>query len=107
MADALGQLRHHFAIEAVTIVRDEGGGAVASSAEIARAWGSLRGGGGGLPFLADAFRARTTHTITIRAHIGLTTAHQLRLGPRVFIILAITDRDGTGRFLDCACEERT
>jgi head-tail adaptor len=47
-----------------------------------------------------------THHILIRSGPEVTTRHRLRLGARIYQIVALRDRDGDGRFLEIQAHER-
>ncbi len=55
----------------------------------------------------DQEGATITHRITLRRRAGIDSAARLRLGGRVFHVVAAHDPDQRGRFLVCLCREPT
>jgi SPP1 family predicted phage head-tail adaptor len=102
-----GQLNRRLVLEAPAITPDGAGGVIRTYQTLTTVWAALmpvsaRGGE-----VADGVGTTVTHRITIRTGPDVTTRHRFRTGGRIFVIAAIRDRDGEGRFLDIDVEERT
>jgi SPP1 family predicted phage head-tail adaptor len=102
-----GQLNRRLALEAPAITPDGAGGVIRSYQTLTTLWAALVPVSARGDVVADGIGATVTHRITIRSGPEVTTRHRFRLGARVFVIAAIRDRDGEGRFLDIDVEERT
>jgi SPP1 family predicted phage head-tail adaptor len=100
-----GQLRHTVQIQAVTLT-DDGMGSPTES------WATVPGGTvraeiwtlkGDERMTADSLGASVTHRVRMRFFPGLTTAHRLLFGTRIFRIRFVNDVDQRGKqhVLDC------
>lgn len=96
---------HRFALEAPVRTPEPSGGAEVTHALIAEVWGDLRTIDGSERLDEDRLVGTVTHRISIRYRDDLTPDHRFRLGPRRFEIIAILDRDGRRRYLECRCRE--
>jgi SPP1 family predicted phage head-tail adaptor len=101
----IGALRHRLTLEAPVDAPDAAGGATRTWNVVATLWAAIE------PFVSDAnFRAlrpeqTTTHRITMRWRGDIDGAKRLRLGARVFAVIATADADERRRRLVCLCEE--
>jgi SPP1 family predicted phage head-tail adaptor len=102
----IGKLRHRLTIEQETRVADGGGGSVSAWAPVAEVWAAVEATGGGERVAADRLGGEVACRVTIRHRADLGPAMRFRRGAEVFAILAVLDRDGRRRFLDCHCERR-
>lgn len=102
----LGKLRHRLTLEAPQTVPDGAGGSTNTWAELAILWAEIRASTGFEREAADRTTATVSHTITIRARTDIAPEQRFRKGARVFLIRAVFDPTGRGRFLTCLCDER-
>jgi SPP1 family predicted phage head-tail adaptor len=102
----IGWLRHRLAIERMSRSADGSGGAVASWAVIATAWGAIEALQGGEDFAADAVQGEARYRITMRYREDIGPADRLRFDERVFEIVSAADPDGRKRRLMCTCIEK-
>ena len=101
-----GELNRRLVLEAPAEAPDGAGGVTRSYATVTTLWASVRPVSARGDVVAAATGATVTHRIVVRAGPDLTTRHRLREGTRIFRIVALRDRDGTGRFVELAAEER-
>lgn len=101
----IGTFRHRLVIEAPVETPDEAGGVTRSFEAVATVWGRIEPSGGDELRLQDRLLQRLTHRIVLRAQSGLTAAHRLRHGARLFDIRAIRQDVPARRFITCDCEE--
>lgn len=101
----IGSLFHRFALEAPVRTPDGAGGATLTYALTSEVWGSLTATGGTKSAEAGRLAGTVTHTVWLRDGAGVTPAHRLRLGTRIFEIQAVLDHTGRQRFLECRCKE--
>ena len=106
MKTRIGKLRHRLTIEQETRVADGGGGSTSVWALVAEVWAAMEAMSGGERVAADRIAGEVRCLITIRHRIDLGPAMRFRRGDETFAILAVLDRDGRRRFLDCHCERR-
>jgi SPP1 family predicted phage head-tail adaptor len=102
----IGKLRHRLVIEAETRIADGGGGSASAWEPVAEVWGAVEAAAGGERVSADRVSGEISCRITIRHRSDLGPAMRFRRGAEAFAILAVHDRDGRRRFLDCHCERR-
>lgn len=100
-----GVLRHRLVIEAPVEAPDGAGGVVRAFETLAEVWGLIEPAGGTEQRAEDRLVQRLTHRIAIRARAGLTAAHRLRRGARIFEIRAIREDVPERGFLSLHCEE--
>lgn len=106
MKTRIGKLRHRLTIEQETRVADGGGGSASVWEPVAEIWGAVEATGGSERVAADRVSGEVRYVITIRHRGDLGPAMRFRRGAEAFAILAVLDRDGRRRFLDCHCERR-
>jgi SPP1 family predicted phage head-tail adaptor len=88
-----------------TVIMDDIGGHTLEWETIATPWASIEPVSGKEYFAAAAVRAETTVKITMRYIAGLSTAHRLVSGGKVYDIQAILNTDGRNRELILMCTE--
>lgn len=101
----IGALRHRVTLEQPLRGADGGGGAHVTWSAIAELWASVSPATGGETVFAEAVSGRISHAITLRFRADISPEMRLRLGPRVFEILAVIDVDERHRELRCLCRE--
>ena len=101
----IGALRHRVTLEQPLRAGDGGGGAHVTWSALAQLWASVSPASGSEAVIAEAVSGRISHVITLRFRTDITPAMRLRLGPRVFEILAVIDVDERNRELRCLCRE--
>lgn len=97
-------LSTRLAIEAPVETADGAGGVTRTFAAAGRVWAKLTPLGLDERVAADRALGLLTHRATVRARIGLTTAHRLTLGTRRLRIRALREVE-EGRFLELLLEE--
>lgn len=101
----LGALRERLVLEAPVESGDGAGGVTRSFADVATLWAEVTPLSAREAVTADRALARVTHRIRIRMRADVTTRHRLRLGARIFRVLALRESDATRRFLMIEAEE--
>ncbi|RAI44096.1 phage head closure protein [Rhodoplanes roseus] len=101
-----GRLRRRLVLEAPVETADGAGGVLRAFTAVATLWAALEPRAARGAVEADAAGATLTHRILVRAGPQITTRHRLRLGPRMFRVVAVRDLDAAGRFLAIDVEER-
>ncbi|MBC8048819.1 MAG: phage head closure protein [Chitinophagales bacterium] len=105
MSARAGQMRRRVIIEAPERAGDGAGGFTETWASVATVWARVRARGGLERMRADRLASVVSHDITIRWRAGVLPTMRVRLGTRVFEIIA-TVEDERRRVLICECEER-
>jgi head-tail adaptor len=100
-----GAFRHRLVVEAPAETPDGSGGVTRSFTAVGTVWGLIEPTGGTELRTEDRLVQRLTHRITLRAFSGLTAAHRLRRGTRLFEIRTIREDVPAIRFVTCHCEE--
>lgn len=100
-----GVLRHRLVLEAPVETPDGSGGTVRGFAPEAELWGLIQPMGGTEARRQDRLAQRLTHRVLIRRRGGLTAAHRLRRGARLFDIRAVLEDVPRRGYLTCQCEE--
>src|SRR5262249_25189393 len=85
---------------------DGAGGVTRSYASVATLWAAVTPIAARSEVAAADRGAEVTHRVVIRFRNDVTTRHRLREGSRVFIIAALRNHDGSGRFLTIEAHER-
>ena len=106
MSTRIGKLRHRLTLEREVRADDGGGGAALSWETVAEVWGSVEATSGKENVEADRISGRASYLITIRNRSDLGPAMRFRRDAEIFEILAVLDKDGRDRFLQCHCERR-
>jgi SPP1 family predicted phage head-tail adaptor len=101
-----GELRHRLTLEEPVETPDGAGGVTRGYATLTTLWAAVTPVSARGSVEAQSLAAEVTHRIVIRAGPQLTTRHRLREGTRIFRIVALRDRDGSGRFVEIHAEER-
>jgi head-tail adaptor len=100
-----GDFRHRLYVEAPYEIPDGAGGVTRAFETLALIWGLIEPLGGSEAPGQDRLAQRLTHRITIRAFSGLTAAHRLRKGERLFEIRTIRADVPGRRLMTLSCEE--
>ena len=102
-------LRRRAHLEAPTDTPDGSGGASPGWLSVAEHWIALLPVSGKEAYEGGRETPTITHRILLRCPRTLRPRPDQRfvVGPRVFAIRAVFDRDGRGRFLTCLVEEGT
>ncbi|NWG24475.1 MAG: phage head closure protein [Pseudorhodoplanes sp.] len=101
-----GHLNRRLALEAPLETPDGAGGVVRSYDTVATLWAQVTPVSARGEVEAERLGGAVTHLIRIRRSPDVTTRHRFRDGATLYRIVSIRDRDGRGRFLDIAAEER-
>ncbi|MGE0750265.1 MAG: phage head closure protein [Variibacter sp.] len=102
----IGRLRERVTLEAPVETADGAGGVTRSYAAQATLWAELVPLSARGSLVADASGATITHRFTIRSGVDVTTRHRLRLGARVFDVVAVRDGDAQRRLMLIEARER-
>lgn len=100
-----GAFRHRLYVEAPYETPDGVGGVTRAFETLALVWGLIEPLGGTEAMSQDRLAQRLTHRVTIRAFSGLTAAHRLRKGQRLFEIRTIREDVPARRLMTLQCEE--
>jgi SPP1 family predicted phage head-tail adaptor len=106
MSQRIGKLRHRLTIERAIRTGDGGGGASVVWGVVGDVWGAVEAASGKESVSSERVSGQAAYLITIRNRTDLGPAMRFRRGNEHFEILAILDKDGRGRFLQCHCERR-
>ena len=103
-------LTHLLVLEQATRLSDGAGGFTSTWAEVCAHWAEITSGAGRITAGEEVFVSQVPYRITLRAAPVGSAARprpeqRLRLGTRIFIILAVAERDATGRYLVCFSRE--
>jgi SPP1 family predicted phage head-tail adaptor len=101
----IGTLRHRLTVEAPVETADGAGGVTRSFEAVGQIWGLISPLGGSEVRAEERLVQRLTHSIVIRRHAGLTAAHRLRKGARLFDIRSIREDTPSRLYSTCHCEE--
>lgn len=104
------KLTHLLVLEAASRVPDGAGGFTSAWAEVCQHWAEITPGTGRQTAGEEVFLAQVPYRITLRAAPVGNAARprpeqRLRLGARIFTILAVAERDAEGRYLVCFSRE--
>ncbi len=100
-----GQMRRRVIVEAPQRISDGAGGFMETWAEVAAVWARVSARSGAERVRADRLASVVSHNITIRWRGDVLPTMRIKLGQRVFSIIA-TLEDERRRILICECEER-
>jgi SPP1 family predicted phage head-tail adaptor len=100
-----GDLKYRLVLEQPVESADGAGGVTRSYTSVATLWASVSPVSARGEVAADDLGAEVTHQIVIRFRADMTTRHRLREGARIFVIAALRDQDGSGRFLEIEAQE--
>lgn len=100
-----GALSARLELEAPADVPDGQGGVVAGFAAVASVWARIEPVSVRAEEAVDEKRFTVTHAITVRHRGDLLAGMRFRKGGRSFLVTAVHDPDGTGRYLVCRCAE--
>ncbi len=103
-------LSHLLVLEEATRIADGAGGFTSTWAEVCTHWAEITSGAGRAVAGEEVFVSQVPYRITLRAAPVGSTARprpeqRLRLGTRIFTILAVAERDAAGRYLVCFSRE--
>lgn len=107
------QLNQPLALEKPEYLPDTAGGFQEAWTVIGQLWGTVKSSSGREVLQDGASVSTVTHSVIVRAApLGApqrpTARQRFRLGTRIFRILAVLEKDTSGRFLTCrVVEERT
>ncbi|MDZ7905058.1 MAG: head-tail adaptor protein [Cypionkella sp.] len=98
------------ALEEATLAPDGAGGFTPTWVEVCTHWAQITSGAGRQTAGEEVFLSQVPYRITLRAAPTGSAARprpdqRLRLGPRIFTILAVAERDAAGKYLVCFCRE--
>jgi head-tail adaptor len=104
------QLTQLLVLEQATRVADGAGGFTSTWAEVGTHWAEITSGAGRITAGEEVFLSQVPYRITLRAApVGSPSRprpeQRLRLGLRIFTILAVAERDAAGRYLVCFSRE--
>lgn len=102
---SIGSLRHRVVLEAPVRVGDGGGGAHLTWSLVAELWASVSPAAGSEGVVAEGPAGRISHEIVLRFRDDVSPKMRIRLGSRVFEIVAALDIDERHRMLRCLCRE--
>lgn len=105
-------LRTPFVLEAPEDADDGAGGVRRTWSALGTIWGQLKPGGVRETISGEAGVGRTTHRVLFRgvspaAPSRPTARHRLRLGARVFRVIAVHEADPAGKYLEARVIEET
>ncbi|MBX9989052.1 head-tail adaptor protein [Phreatobacter oligotrophus] len=100
-----GILRHRLYVEAPYEVPDGAGGVTRAFETVGLVWGLIEPLGGTELLAEERLVQRLTHRIILRRFAGLTAAHRLRKGARLFDIRAIREDVPARSYLTLLAEE--
>jgi head-tail adaptor len=97
-------------LEQATRAPDGAGGFTNTWAEVCTHWAEITSGAGRLTAGEEVLVSQVPYRITLRASpVGAASRprpeQRLRLGARIFTILAVAERDAAGRYLVCFSRE--
>ena len=101
----IGQLRHRLTIESPGDTPDDEGGVTRVYTASGALWAQIRTLGSVARRAAERDEAVVTHHILFRSTPALTCDMRLRLGARLFRILALDNLDERQTFMRAHCEE--
>jgi head-tail adaptor len=104
------QLNHLLVLEQATRAPDGAGGFTSLWTEVCTHYAQITSGAGRTAAGEEVFVSQVPYRITLRAAPAGSTARprpdqRLRLGSRIFTILAVAERDSAGRYLVCFARE--
>ena len=104
------QLTHLLVLEQATRQSDGAGGFTSIWAEVCTHWAEITSGAGRITAGEEIFVSQVPYRITLRAAPVGSNARprpeqRLRMGARIFTILAVAERDASGRYLVCFSRE--
>jgi SPP1 family predicted phage head-tail adaptor len=101
-----GRLNRRLVLEAPVETPDGAGGVVRGFEAVATLHAEVTSAAAREEVEAARLGAAVTHRIVVRFSADITVRHRLRDGERLYRIVSLKDRDGRGRFLDIAAQER-
>lgn len=102
-----GPMRDRVTLQVNTPTKDALGGLVDSWGIVDTRWSNVKPMTGKEYFSAERVQSEVTHEIRMRYYSGLTTAHRIKFGTRIFNILSILSPDEQGREHLLMCKEVT
>jgi SPP1 family predicted phage head-tail adaptor len=102
---AIGRARARAILEAKVLSADGGGGFAETWEPYALAWGELVAQSGGESVEAGRVESRVSHRLTIRRRTDVSANHRVRVGERVFAILAVIDEGPQAFWMTLLCQE--
>lgn len=105
MAIDLGALRHRIAVEENQPVRTSTGAFAPNWVQVAERWAAISPQSGREFVAAKQVHAELTHIITVRGPLDVRPDMRLRLGSRVFDIIAVMDFEERHMEIKILCKE--
>ena len=103
----IGTMRHLVTAEAPVDVTDDAGATIRSYSAYGQVWCHVRPMKQAARFEADQRSGVMSHMLIFRSIPGFGADWRLRLGARLFRVLAFEDGDGSKGFMRAYCEETT
>lgn len=100
-----GQLRHLITIQQRSVTRDDFGAESESWTTFSQLWAKVSPLSGQELEQAQAMHSETTHQVTIRYLVGITTEMRVQHAGRTLNILAVTNPDERNIQLELLCKE--
>ena len=101
-----GPLRDRVEIQALSTVREAGGGADPSYGTVATRWAAVEPYSARERVTAGQVQGRALIRVRLRYYDGLTSAHRFKFGDRVLNILGVYNPDGMKIEHVCECVEK-
>ena len=101
----IGNARHRAVLEAKVLTPDTGGGYSESWQAYATVWAELLPQSGSESVQAGRTESRVSHRLVIRRRTDVSANHRLRVGSRVFAILALVDEGAHALWMTLLCVE--
>ncbi len=102
----IGDLRHHFRLEAPVDLSDGAGGRQRTWQDVGPVWGAVTPISGREVRRYDRLGSEITHSIVVRYRTDINAAMRLVSGSRTFQILAVLDDEkAPGHWMQCHCVE--
>lgn len=104
-APLIGALRLRCTLEAKIVGADGGGGATETWEPYALVWGELVPATGSESVQAGRVESRVSHRLNIRRRTDVSATHRVRIGDRVFAIVAVIDEGPHAFWMTILVEE--
>ena len=101
----IADLKHRVRLEAPVRSGDGGGGGSLAWVQVAEFWAAVTPVSGGEQLFSESLRAKVTHTIYCRYRTDVRVTQRIVLGPRIFEIRSVENKDDDKVFLKLRCEE--
>lgn len=104
-APLIGAMRLRVILEAKVTSDDGGGGFVESWEPYALVWGELVPSSGAESVGAGRVESRVSNRLNVRRRTDVSATHRVRIGARVFAILAVIDEGAQAQWMTLLLEE--